>query len=378
MAWSSDGVAPTMALGSLTDTIMQFGMLVLLVAVGIAGGVVWLAVRRWGPALRHLSSVVDRELGQAEHSADLLQKSAQAQMKRVYRQAASVRGALDGVKSLGSLTKEIEERARDLQGIAQQMATDSTTFDASIDLAQYTVNSADELAHTAERAAHTYRKLVSSLDQLISETEGQRDLHEESERHVRELTGAVERVRHAVADQRGAARAPRQTMHPSGNGGELIVAARQPTPPRDARADERPHAPRDRESAPPYDESLPRRSNPGRRDVPRRDDAPPRDGRRDEPQRDEPRREPPPARPVTRSRRPEPDAPNRGDERPRNTHYPTRDRGRPREDAPASRSPAQDEHQPQPRERHPDEEARDEPRRRSTPPYPDEHRDWLR
>ena len=152
MHWSQMALARLVPMASLSDALMHFGMVLLLLAVGVAGVIIWLTLRQWGPALRQLSTIVDREMREAEHSAEGLQHNAQAQMKRVYRQAASVRGALDGVKSLHSLSVDIEQRAHDLRQLAHHMAAESSVHGvASDDFARYAISSADQLAETAER-----------------------------------------------------------------------------------------------------------------------------------------------------------------------------------------------------------------------------------
>jgi hypothetical protein len=199
-------------LASITDLFTQMG-LPLVISACVAVAIFWFISHRWGPMLQRIVTIVDREMGQAQRSAEALQQSAQSQMKRAYRQAAAVRSALDGVKSLYSLTTEIEQHARDLRQIAHRMAAESSSYGpASGEVARYAVSSADHLAETAERAKHTYRKLLTSVNQIVADSDGLRE-GEEVERQVRELTGAVERVRLAMPEHRGMP-AKRPRTHP--------------------------------------------------------------------------------------------------------------------------------------------------------------------
>jgi uncharacterized protein YoxC len=197
-------------LASLTDTLMQLIVVLLLMAVCVAIVIVWLVMRRWGPALKHLTNVVEREIHQVERTANAISQSANAQAKHLYRQGASVRGAIEGVRSLHSLVLDLDQHADDLRKLARQMESSSSIDGASLTLAQHAVSSADQLMHTAKRAQQTYRKLLTSVQELAEDASALRETGQEAERNAVLLTGAMERVRVAVHEPRHAEPAARR------------------------------------------------------------------------------------------------------------------------------------------------------------------------
>src|SRR5262249_49409072 len=122
------------------------------------------------------------------------QQRAQAQAQRGHRQAASVHGAIAGVRALQNLTEELDQCANDLNHLAQLMAQD-THRSSSPGIERHVVSSAKQLSMTAEQARITYRRLQSSVNQLLAESTNDEVLGEEMAQHAHELTGAVQRLR---------------------------------------------------------------------------------------------------------------------------------------------------------------------------------------
>ncbi len=187
-------------LASLADTLMQLIMVLLLTAVCVAVVVVWLMLRRWGPALRSMMSMVEREVSQVERTAGAINQSANAQIKRVYSQGASVRGAIEGVHSLRAVITDLDQHTEKLKRLANQIAADPSFHGDSLLLARDASERAMDLTQTSKRAHQTYRKLLTSVQQLAVEADALRENGEEASRNAQLLTGAMERVRHVVRD----------------------------------------------------------------------------------------------------------------------------------------------------------------------------------
>ena len=234
-------LAPRLALAGMID-----GLLPNLLVAGITGGcaiatVLWLAKKRWEPALQHLTSVVDREMQGAERAAQALQQRAQAQAQRGHRQAASVHGAIAGVRALQNLTEELDQCATDLNQLAQLMAHE-THRPASPGIARHVVSSAKQLAMTAEQARITYRRLQSSVSQLLAESTNDEAMGEEMAQHAHELTGAVQRLRQDVHGAKPANRRPRDPRN-------AAPLTRRDEPPRRDPRDDLPPPRRDESSS---------------------------------------------------------------------------------------------------------------------------------
>src|SRR5579883_1923308 len=88
------------ALASMTDGLAQIVGVAALTGICVVGGVVWLAKKRWEPALQQVATLVEREVRQAERSAQALRAGMQAQAQRAQRQASSMHGAIAGVRAL--------------------------------------------------------------------------------------------------------------------------------------------------------------------------------------------------------------------------------------------------------------------------------------
>ncbi len=297
-------------LASVADGWMQGIVMALVMGACVAGGVLWLAKRRWEPAVQHLTSLVEREVHQADHAAQALRVGLHAQAQRAQRQASSVHGAIAGVRALHNITEELDQCADDLKHLAQLIAAESAARRAAPGLADHVGTSAKHLALTAEQARQTYRRLHASVNQLVAEASSMQANEQEAEQHARDLTGAVERLRQGVRarpHRADAAAAPRPRL--------------DAPPPRRYRPDALPDDP------PPYADS-PRRPT-ARRDPPARppdwyDDAeaPASDRRLRPPESDRAGRERlldraareraiPALRSPSRQRRAEDDAPDR-------------------------------------------------------------------
>jgi hypothetical protein len=196
-----------MALASLGDGWLQGIVIAALTGLCVVGGVVWLAKRRWEPALQQLTMLVEREMHHAEQSAQALRAGAQAQALRAQRQAASVHGAIAGVRALHSITEDLDHCATDLKHLAQIVTTEIAGRRAA-SLADHVVTSAQQLALTADQAHQTYRRLQASINQLVAEATSSQDYGQEAEQQARELTGAVERLRAGVRPRHGALHQP--------------------------------------------------------------------------------------------------------------------------------------------------------------------------
>jgi hypothetical protein len=265
-----------MVLASLGDGWLQGIVIAALTGLCAVGGVMWLAKRRWEPALQQLTTLVEREMHHAEQSAQALRAGAQAQALRAQRQAASVHGAIAGVRALHSITEDLDHCATDLQHLAHIVATDASGRRAA-SLAEQVVTSAQQLALTADQAHQTYRRLQASINQLVAEATSSQDDGQEAEQHARDLTGAVERLRAGVRPRPGAdaGRAPREAHHhPAGDPADSGEPRRaRASDPRDAprrAALAEPRATRSRREAPAEDVAFARA--PGQRRDPR--DAP--------------------------------------------------------------------------------------------------------
>lgn len=222
------------ALASLGDGWLQGIVIAALTGLCAVGGVVWLAKRRWEPALQQLTTLVEREMHHAEQSAQALRVGAQAQALRAQRQAASVHGAIAGVRALHSITEELDHCATDLKHLAQIVAAEGSGR-RTASLADHVVTSAQQLALTAEQAHQTYRRLQASINQLVAEATSSQDYGHEAEHHARELTGAVERLMRPRQGAPAGSHQPRIAQHqPPGDPG-LFDEPRRPrsTTPRD-------------------------------------------------------------------------------------------------------------------------------------------------
>jgi len=190
-------------LASVTDIVVQAGLVMLLVALFIAGVVTWVIMRRWGPALRQLSTIVDKEVGDAERSVEAINEKVNGQVKRVSRQGAAIRQAVNEVRSLTHFTRDIEERTTDLRKLAQQMAAESSQHGgSSMTLAEHVVTSTEQLTVTVEQLRKTYNHLLHTVNQFATEADGARAVNEEVERHIRDASGAIARVNVATHDPR--------------------------------------------------------------------------------------------------------------------------------------------------------------------------------
>lgn len=202
-------------LASLAENIGSMVLVAVVSATIVGGLVLWSTTRRFAPAMKQLAIVMDREIRQAEQSAIALEKTANAQIKRVWRQAASVHDAIGGVHDLHSITTELEQQASDLRQMAHLLANESNTrASSSPGLAHHAVASAKQLSHTAERTRETYRRLLSSVNQLVAESDGIRNSGEDAERHAHELTGMVERVRSAMGNRPPKGERPSRKLPP--------------------------------------------------------------------------------------------------------------------------------------------------------------------
>lgn len=198
---------------------MQMITWLVIILPGAVGCVLAYLLLKWGPMFSRLASSMENELQSALRVSENIQQNAHSQMKSVWRQVASVQTAIDGVRSLRTLTAELEEYANEVQQLSQHLHAESHHSDIYPNsLVQHAESSAKHLSMTANRARHVYQVLLRSVDQLASETEGVRSAGIDSERSVQELTGAVERVRHMVAERRvSAAGEPRRKSRSPSN-----------------------------------------------------------------------------------------------------------------------------------------------------------------
>lgn len=302
----------------------------------VVGGVMWLAKKRWEPALNNLTTMVEREMRRAEQSAQALQAGMHAQAQRAQRQSASVHEAIAGVRALHNITEDLDQCATDLKHLAQLMSSDASSRRAAPAIAEHVVTSAKQIAITADQARQTYRRLQTSVNQLVAEATSMQDFGEEAEQHARDLTGMMERLRQGI-QPRSAKGAQRPTKLP-----DAEPPRREPAP----RPVKLPDAERPRhEAVPAYR-------------PPRREPPPPPDWSEEAPVAPpprEPRRapaasryldDPPPVRHPTRQRPPEEE---------REDRRPTRRR---EEDIPPPRHPSRHAEREDPRYRHlPEEDA---------------------
>ncbi len=187
-----------LVLASLTDSLPQILLVGLVMGGCLVGVVLWLAKRHWEPTMRRLTTMVEHEMQRAERSAQALQAGMQAQNQRAQRQAASVHGAIAGVRALHNITEELDQCASDLKHLAHLMSAESP----SRRIADHVVTSAKQIALTAEQAHQTYHRLQSSVNQLVAEATSIQDFGEEAEQHARELTGMMDRVRQGMRTRR--------------------------------------------------------------------------------------------------------------------------------------------------------------------------------
>jgi uncharacterized protein YoxC len=184
-----------------SDMITQIGLTILIMAMIIGIIIIWLVARRWGPMLRRLANIVDREIEQAEHAMDQVQHATTEAITNHQRQRESVNNAMMGIRSLSRVTRELEERANELGRFAQQLANDSTIDGSrSHNIAHQVMDSAKQLTSFAIHARHTYKQVFDSLNRAAAAHEDFEENKAEAERNVREITDAMQRIRSVVRE----------------------------------------------------------------------------------------------------------------------------------------------------------------------------------
>ena len=324
MVWLNARHAPTLVMANMTDSFPSIILVAAVMGACVIGGMLWLAKRRWEPALRQLTSVVEREMQRAEQSAQALQAGMHVQAQRAQRQSASVHGAIAGVRALHNITEDLDQCATDLKHLAHLMADEASSRRTAPGIAEHVVTSAKQIALTADQARQTYRRLQTSVNQLVAEATSMQDFGEEAEQHARELTGMMERLRQGIQPRRPKSPAPMKLPNAERSRHEEPPIRRDEPP---ARREE-PLPPRrvaHREPPPPPDWSVeapisPREPSERRRDMPERERL-----REREHERDRYAEDVPPARRPTHRRGEDSAAEERGSDRP--THR--RDEGAP-------------------------------------------------
>ena len=208
MVWLIARHAPMLVMASMTDNFSSIILVAAVMGACVIGGMMWLAKRRWEPALNQLTTVVEREMQRAERSAQALQAGMQVQAQRVQRQSASVHGAIAGVRALHNITEDLDQCANDLKHLAHLMADEASSRRTAPGIAEHVVTSAKQIALTADQARQTYRRLQTSVNQLVAEATSMQDFGEEAEQHARELTGMMERLRQGIQPQQRRPKSP--------------------------------------------------------------------------------------------------------------------------------------------------------------------------
>jgi hypothetical protein len=277
MVYGWSDVFPVLA--SVTDGWAQGAVMALVMGVCVALSVVWLAKRRWEPAVQHLTSLVEREMHQADRAAQALRAGMQAQAARAQRQASSVHGAIAGVRALHNVTEELDQCASDLKHLAHLIAAESSSRRAAPGLADHVVSSAQQLALTAEQARQAYRRLHASVNQLVAEASSMQADDQEAEQHARDLTGAVERLRQGVHQQPRARPRRHETDMPRPRADAPPARRTYDEPPAAHHPYDEPSPPRDGRAAAPAS----RRYRPDAEDPARNDEPPHRHAARRDP-----------------------------------------------------------------------------------------------
>jgi uncharacterized protein YoxC len=187
-------------IASSADAVLQAGIVILIIAIGVGGVILWLMIRHWGPAIQRLANAMDQEISAVEKSVEALNENARAQVQRNQRHSSSVRHTLSNMQTLGVITDDLGRQVNKLQQITQQLASETPHHGGhATSLAQHAIHSAERLSSTVHHARQTYQELQEAISEFAAESSDLRVLSEENGRKADALTGAVRRI-HSTLD----------------------------------------------------------------------------------------------------------------------------------------------------------------------------------